>query len=165
MKNKKGFTLLEVLVVSIFIISTLTFLFTQFLILKKSYDYSFRYDTVEGMYGAKNVAKYLKSFSYKYKEKVDDNFPIYHLECAQNDADVLYENLCTSLFENLSIKNVYITRENMEKVKENIRTDSYSENLRQYVKRKKVDNISGAYRLIVEYYDKTIASIVLEGGE
>ena len=51
----------EVLVVSIFIITTLVFLFTQFINLKKSYDNILVYNTVDGLYGTKNINDYLNT--------------------------------------------------------------------------------------------------------
>ena len=51
-KNEKGFVLLETLIVTTFVVSTLIFLYTQFSNIKTSYDASFRYNTVEGLYDA-----------------------------------------------------------------------------------------------------------------
>ena len=51
--NNKGFMLLETMIVSAFIITTLTFLYVQFSNLKKSYEESFKYDSIPELYKAK----------------------------------------------------------------------------------------------------------------
>ena len=56
-KNTKGFMLVEFLVVSIFVLGTLIFLTVQFNNINKSYNRSFKYDTVSNLYSAKNIRK------------------------------------------------------------------------------------------------------------
>lgn len=58
-KNNKGFTITEVLILSTVIIGVLIFMYTQFKNINRSFQYSFKYDTVEGMYKANNIAKFL----------------------------------------------------------------------------------------------------------
>lgn len=57
--NKKGFMLLETLVVSTFILGILIFLFIQLSTIKRAYDTSFRYNTITGLYHAKEFSKFL----------------------------------------------------------------------------------------------------------
>ena len=66
-KRNKGFILLETLVVSTFIITVLIYLYIQFTNLKKSYDISFRYDTISGLYGAKEIDKFINN-NYGYTD-------------------------------------------------------------------------------------------------
>ena len=66
-KRNKGFMLIETLVVSTFIISTLIYLYVQFTNLKKSYDISFRYDTIPGLYSAKEIDKFINN-NYGYAD-------------------------------------------------------------------------------------------------
>ena len=61
-KNNRGFTLVETLVVSSFIVGILVFLFAQFSKLKKSYDASFEYlsssaETISNRLGAIHATK------------------------------------------------------------------------------------------------------------
>lgn len=164
MKKNSGFTLVEVLVVSVFIIGTLVFLFTQFLNLKKSYDYTLNYNTVEGLYGAKNINNYLNNSSIMINgiiNSVDENKFVDITNCSSNL--LLYEDLCTNLYTSLNVKTVIVTYENLNDFNnilvENI---NYSENLKQYIKKTTVKGYENSYRLIVEYNDDTIASIIME---
>ena len=62
MKKKcKGFTLLETLMVSVFIASALVYLFIQINNIKTNYDITFRYDTIPGLYGCQEVDQFLTS--------------------------------------------------------------------------------------------------------
>ena len=63
-KNNKGFILVETLLVSVFILTTLVFLFVQFRSIKKGFDDIFKYNTVTGMYAACNFSTYIKEASY-----------------------------------------------------------------------------------------------------
>ena len=52
-KNNKGFTILETLITSTLIISTLVFLYVQFSNLKQNYQESFEFNTVRGIHKSK----------------------------------------------------------------------------------------------------------------
>lgn len=60
-KNNKGFTILETLITSTLIISTLVFLYVQFSNLKQNYQESFEFNTVRGIHKAKELAKFYKN--------------------------------------------------------------------------------------------------------
>lgn len=59
-KNEKGFTLLETLVVSTFVVGTIVFLFSQFVVIKKNYTRSLKYDNVDDIYIAKNLKQFFE---------------------------------------------------------------------------------------------------------
>lgn len=164
MKNKSGFTLVEVLVVSIFIIATLVFLFTQFLNLKKNYDYTLNYDTVEGLYGAKNINNYLSDSNTMLRDVINEANNNKFVDISNCSSSLLiYEGLCINLYDSLNIKTVIITKEDLNDFKEYLKNDkNYSENLKQYVNKTSVKGYENSYRLIVEYTDDTIASIIME---
>ena len=69
-KNSNGFMLAETLIVTIFVAGVLIFLFIQFSSLSKSYEESYIYNTVEGLYS-------LNGFNNLLKEK---NISIYLIE-------------------------------------------------------------------------------------
>ena len=76
--NNKGFMLVEVLVVSVFISSILIVMFVQFKKINNSYNVSFNYNTVDSLYLLNNVKKRLitnsTNISYNYyKDQISDN--------------------------------------------------------------------------------------------
>lgn len=164
MKKNSGFTLVEVLVVSVFIIGTLVFLFTQFLNLKKSYDYTLNYNTVEGLYGTKNINNYLNNSSIMIDgiiNSVDENKYVDISNCSSTL--LIYEDLCTNLYTSLGVKTVIVTYENLNDFNTVLNGNTnYSENLKQYIKKTTVNGYESSYRLIVEFNDDTIASIIME---
>ena len=48
-KNNKGFMLVETLIVATFLVTTLLFIYVQFNNITRTYDTSFRYNTVNGL--------------------------------------------------------------------------------------------------------------------
>ena len=65
--DNKGFMLLETLVVSAFIISTLVYLYIQFSNLKGNYEKSFVYDSIPELYSTKQVNDFINS-NYNYSD-------------------------------------------------------------------------------------------------
>jgi len=63
-KNNKGFAITEVLILSTVIIGVLIFMYSQFKNINRSYQISFKYDTVEGMYLANNIINYISDDNY-----------------------------------------------------------------------------------------------------
>lgn len=164
MKNQKGFTLLEILIVSVFIIGVLIFLFTQFMNLKKSYDYTLTYNKVEGLYGAKQINIYLNDISSAFKgilTEVDKNTYLDISDC--KSSYLIYDDYCMELYSTLNVKKVIVTKENLDDLKNELKNkDNYSEKLKQFLNKQKVEDYDNGYRLIVEYNDDTYASIIME---
>ena len=164
MKNQKGFTLLEILIVSVFIIGVLIFLFTQFMNLKKAYDYTLTYNKVDGLYGAKQINNYLNDTSSAFEDilnAVDLNKYIDISDCSSSY--LIYTDYCMELYSTLNVEKVIVTKENLVDLKNELKNnDNYSEKLKQYLNKQKVEGYDTAYRLIVEYKDDTYASIIME---
>ena len=59
--DNRGFMLTETLIVATFLVTTLLFLYIQFNNVTKTYDTSFKYNTVNGLYAVNNIINYIKS--------------------------------------------------------------------------------------------------------
>lgn len=57
--KKKGFMLAEVLIVSTILVGTLSFMYVQLRTLTINYNKSFKYNTVDGLYGARIIKDFL----------------------------------------------------------------------------------------------------------
>lgn len=57
--KKNGFMLAEVLIVSTLLIGTMTFMYVQLRTLTTNYNKSFKYNTVDGLYGARIIKDFL----------------------------------------------------------------------------------------------------------
>ena len=158
-KRNKGFILLETLVVSTFIITVLIYLYIQFTNLKKSYDISFRYDTISGLYGAKEIDDYLEEIESDENEYIE--------VINKNKCDYLYFsgniNYCEKLISNLNVKTVLLASTDLTNLKEKLKTSNpYSNDLYLYVKNINPKQKGGSYIMIVEYNDKTFANVKIE---
>ena len=169
--DSKGFLLTELLVTATLVSTVLIFLYTQFYTIKRSYDTSFKYNTVNGLYALSNVRSFL--------EEND----IYILTQGLNTAsyiDLKTGNLQTAnttyfneLMTGLNIKYLIFTNQNIDNLINQINngtalnsdTNEY-EDLKKFIKRIDFDNkdTSNNYRIIAEFNDNTFASILV-GGE
>lgn len=57
--NKKGFMLAEVLIISTFLIGVMSFMYIQINSISKAYSREFKYNTVDGLYGARIIKEFL----------------------------------------------------------------------------------------------------------
>lgn len=169
--DSKGFLLTELLVTATLVSTVLIFLYTQFYTIKRSYDTSFKYNTVNGLYALSNVRSFL--------EEND----IYILTQGLNTTsyiDLKNDNLQTAnttyfneLMTGLNIKYLIFTNQNIDNLINQINngtalnsdTNEY-EDLKKFIKRINFDNkdTSNNYRIIAEFNDNTFASILV-GGE
>lgn len=169
--DSKGFLLTELLVTATLVSTVLIFLYTQFYTIKRSYDTSFKYNTVNGLYALSNVRSFL--------EEND----IYILTQGLNTTsyiDLKNDNLQTAnttyfneLMTGLNIKSLIFTNQNIDNLINQINngtalnsdTNEY-EDLKKFIKRIDFDNkdTSNNYRIIAEFNDNTFASILV-GGE
>lgn len=166
-KINKGFILLETMVVSAFVISTLIFLYIQFVNLKNSYNNSFKYNTIPGLYAAKNVQNYINGHNYSYMKKDASNSEVGYIELYnKKTCNLTYfqteEEYCKKLMSELNIKTLLMTKESLDGLKNDLKEkDKYSNGL--YMFTKKISNQNNAnYRLIVEFNDDTFANLEIK---
>lgn len=161
--NNQGFTLIETLAVSTFVIGTLIYLFIQFSNVKRSYDISFRYNTISGLYSAKLLSNYLKETGY-------DNLKTLLSESSTGFVDITDCNLtngdknyCKEIVKKADMKVVIFVNENLDTARDTLTSSiTYDEELNLFVKRLITKDFVGMNRIIIEYADNTFASIVLE---
>lgn len=163
-KKHKGFMLVELLIVSVFILSVLIFLYVQLINVNNNYRRSFTYNTVPGLYIAKNLANYL--IETNYVEVVNDiNNGYLDITNSYTNSTPLYNDI--KEFSN--VKKIIITKEDLSDIKTylkntNVNTlkNTFSNDFREFILKQSSDsNELDRYRLIIEYKDNTFATIVL----
>lgn len=164
--NNKGIMLLETLVVSTFIITVLVYLYVQFANLKHNYDTSFRYDTIPGLYGLKEVDKFInKTYGYSdLKEEVDENK---YIELYKNGCNLIYfsdnYSYCDTLMENLNIKYLLLVSSDLLTIKNSLKENNkYSNGLYKYIRKLKYTVDDKKYILVAQYNDNSFSNIVIE---
>lgn len=159
--DNKGFMLTELLVTATLICTVLIFLYTQFYTVKRSYDNSFKYNTVNGLYALANVRDFLvQNDVYILKQNLNTNSYIDLMGnnvSGINDMDYFH-----TLVSSLNIKNLIFTHSNLSELMSNLNTlsDDY-EPLKRFIRYIDYDESDTRYRLIVEYNDNTFASILI----
>lgn len=154
MKKNSGFMLFETLIVSTLVLGTLVFLYVQLTNIKKSYNVSFKYNTIEGLYHANNIAKYLEKVGYQEMiTNLADNTYLDITNCAYSTT------LCSSLVTQENIKTMLFVNKDISTLKENISNIAVSKKFKRFIKTLPNYKKKYQYRLIVEFNDDTYASV------
>lgn len=160
--NRMGFMLIETLLVSTFVLGVLTYLYVQFSALKRNYDDDFKYDTVPGLYGVRNINQYITrqngystlqtsvNATYGYVGFVGDEI------CA-----MMSGTSCTELIGDLGAENIYFVKDTV--FKNHITTDlaifETDDELYRFCKKIGFSDADTDYHLIVKYNDNTYATM------
>ncbi len=167
--NKKGFMLLETMVVSAFITTVLVYLYVQFSNLKRNYETSFKYDSVDGLYAVREIDKYVNgNFTYSSivstTNSLGNNYIIFYTKtngCSNyiGGNNNTYSTYCNNLMGKLKVKTVLFVNSKIKDDLSNIKTNYPS--LYLYLKHanfKKLTN-KNYYYVVAEFEDNTYASL------
>lgn len=172
-KNNKGFSLIETLIVSAFVVTSLIYLYRQITTVKTSYDISFRYNTVEGLYGADIISDYLKDNGYTKMIRTLSNTeePIIRYCDITNNTNIDFgsSTYYNDLIDKLDVKLAIFTNEDLTDLIAYLDSDSVIESdlnffgdelddLLNFMEGINADGLT-MYRIIVLYEDNTFATI------
>lgn len=157
-KNNKGFVITEVLILSTVIVGLLVFMYIQFKNINRSYQYSFTYDTVEGMYLANNIINYINEKEYDtLVEKLNQSGKNY-LDITKCDVDIFStSNYCQKLFDASEVEQVIFTEENLSKLKTNM--NGINEDMKKYINQIQTINSKTDHRIIIKYKNQTFTTM------
>lgn len=169
--DSKGFLLTELLVTATLVSTVLIFLYTQFYTIKRSYDTSFKYNTVNGLYALSNVRSFLEENDiYILTQGLNTTS---YIDLKNNNLQTANTTYFNELMTGLNIKYLIFTNQNIDNLINQINngtalnsdTNEY-EDLKKFIKRIDFDNkdTNNNYRIIAEFNDNTFASILV-GGE
>ena len=116
-KDNRGFMLTETLIVATLLITVLLFMYVQFKNVMRSYERSFKYNTINNIYALNNVKKYIESENYVLMANSLFNKDFLELNKCQS---VYFkdQNYCNELMQNLNIKKLYLTQQNLQYIKD-----------------------------------------------
>jgi len=155
--NNKGFMLVETLIVATFLVTTLLFIYVQFNNITRMYDNSFEYNTVNGLYNAKNVIQYINSDGINNLKTALTDENIYYIDITEcSDVYFSKKNYCNVLMESLDVKTVLFTNQNLDGLKTNI--DNLEQTMVDFINYISYENTIG-YRIIIEFNDNTFATL------
>lgn len=156
--NNKGFMLVEILVVSVFVSSVLIVLFVQFKKINNSYNISFGYNTVDGLYLLNSVKNRIitnvndNSFN-NFAAQISDTqkyIDVYSLMCASEGYDcelVKQSNINKLLFVRKDAKNDMLD------------DSDFSIDLKEYINYVNFKVENSEYFIIAEFANGTYASV------
>jgi hypothetical protein len=174
MKNKlKGFILIETLIVSVFVISTLVFLYAQFQKIEQGYEKTFIYNTTDNLYKVYNIRVFLldglnstpSNYSNVLGAFLTSSDTYYNLTGCPAAQILLNKAYCDRLLDQLGVKTVIFTKDDLTDIKADLNNLYFiSEDKKEFIKHLKISGTPGQYRLIVEFNDKTFGTLkIFEG--
>lgn len=163
--GNQGFMLLETLIVSTIILSTLVFLYIQFSNIKTNYDISFRYNTIPGLYCAKEIGDFLTENDNNLLSNQIENQPYINITSGSsiNGNSDLYESLLNSF----NVNTILYTKDDLTSLKDYLSNGTdvvniFNEDFKRYILNLHTNN-TNKDRIIIRFNDKTYASILLGG--
>ncbi len=157
-QNKKGFVLVETIIISVVVTTALLLIYIQLMTINSSFKKHFSYDNVDKLYLTENIVDYIKTNDMAIFQ--NNSQPYVNITSCDNTyfEDYAY---CRTLFSALGVENIIFTTNNITTLKQNVNTYDFSEKLKEYIKILSISNESG-YRIIVEYDDETFASLKVD---
>ncbi len=151
-KNCGGFMLAETLIVTTFVAGVLIFLFVQFSTLNNSYDESYVYNTVEGLYATDDIIDYIKTDSkvLEYiKTNVDSNTYVDITDCS------LFTNMeyCKELFSLENIDKVFISTNEIS-----YDINAYDDKFKKFISKINKEG-NESYRVVAAFKNSTYATV------
>ena len=165
--GNKGFMLLETLIVSTIILSTLVFLYIQFTNIKKSYDISFRYNTVSGLYSAKELGDFLIDNGTTTLSTTLQNNVNFYVNITNNTYVPGNKDLYDKLIIDMNIGVAVYVDDDLTEFKKYLNSDkveasTFNEEFKKYIMNLQT-NATEKDRIIIKFKDNTYASILLGG--
>ena len=158
-KNRKGFTLIETLLVSTFVIGTLVYLFVQFSNIKAVYDTSFKRDMIPDLYYVQNINLYLSKTNIStILTSLEQNNYVEIQDCTFTE-----ESYCSHLMEIANVKKAIVVKDDVTALQEelqNATTNPFSETMYQYILNLSTYGLD-AIRVIVEFNNGSVASLLM----
>ena len=151
--NNRGFMLAETLIVTVFVAGVLIYLYIQFSNLNNSYEDSYVYNTVEGLYALDDVKTYIESDN-QVLEYIDTNIEELKYVDITNCSLFTDIDYCESLLESENIKTIFITTNKVPD--ESI--IQYNEEFTTFIKKINKEG-NQSYRIVAEFNNYTYATL------
>lgn len=164
--DNKGFMLTEILVTSTLVCTVLIFLYSQFYSIKRGYDISFKYNTVNGLYASSNIKDYLIDNGLDTMRQELETKP--YLDLKEDISFIKAPAYWNLLISSLNIKAILFSKADLTELISNLNDlENIDEDFKRFVRNIDFDENSSDYRLIIQYNDDTFASILMgdEHGE
>lgn len=162
MKNNiKGFILIETLIVSVFILTTLVFLFVQFQKIDTNYNRTFKYNTTDNLYAIYNIKQYLveNGLNTLSTALIVNNYKYIDITNCPS-AYLTNTNYCLSLYATLKIKTIIFTKQDITTLIADLdNISAITEDTKDFVRYIQFNNETAKYRLIVEFTDGTFGTL------
>ena len=163
--NNRGFLLVESLVVTTFVLTVLVFLFVQFKNLFNSYENSYDYNTVEGIYNLNTFKNYLTSPDVSVSR--NGNYTVIFEGTSCSNVNSFNNDVCNNLGKAMNLKTlIYLDESKLDSLKDSLKDSGdsvFTSSYKDFLSRLKEQ--SNDIRLIGQFNDGTYATITYDAPE
>lgn len=169
--NNRGFALVETLVVTVFVATIFTLIYTNFFPMFGEYERREGYDDIDSVYKTYLLKRMFENTSFQKDQYISQLNGSKHYVTLFKKGDVVNttcnsffnepdkQNYCTSVLTNIEIKNIYLTKYNITELRDQVKKGTVSETemdsqMQEYINSspnyiKVPEGIN--YRIIVQY--------------
>ncbi|MDD4036708.1 MAG: LamG domain-containing protein [Bacilli bacterium] len=166
--DKKGFILTETLVVSVVLLVSFTFVFTQFLTIFASYKLFENYKDVDALYTSINIERFItqdntENLTNRLEVNKLGGKPYYEFTNCQEDVFVFF-NQCLTIINESHVARAFIVDYDLSNLVEFNYDNDFSYELKKYIEflnKEKEVNLIGDYRIIIEMDNGNFASRIV----
>ncbi|MCM1370489.1 MAG: glycine rich domain-containing protein [Clostridium sp.] len=161
-KNEKGFILTEVLIISAIVLGVLVFMYAQFRNINVSFRQTYRYNTVEGIYKANEIKKFIESDAINSMISLLNDENKTYIDITECDVST-YNNpsFCKILYEKLGIKSVLLLNEDVTSLV-NSGMDNLDNGTKNFIKYVGKNYTGNYYRIIAVFDDDTYSTVRID---
>ncbi len=153
-KYKKGFVLVETIVISSVVMGILLILYSQLNMINNNYNKILNYNNIDELYLTSNVIKFLKSDNLN--SLLNDNYT----DISACETTLIDEYAyCENLFSNANIVSVIVTNGDLVALENELDTLKYSDKFEEFINY--LQPIEGHY-VIVEFEQEQYAALDVE---
>ena len=171
--NNSGFMLLETLIVSTVILGTLVFLYVQFVNVKASYEVSFKYNTIPGIYMSREMGSFIYNLNnngYSSLQNRLNNSQNGYIQIEPSVINNTYDStLFTKMVDQMNIDYVIFTSDDLTNLKSYLSSNNssgssiFNAQFKKYILNLNTEG-TNKNRLIIAFIDETYASVLIGGG-
>lgn len=161
-RKKKGYMLVETLIVSVTVTSILIYLYSQFTNVQTFYNEVYKYNNVNELYLTGTIKNLIISNEPNIYEKIDSNNFINICNSVNNCSTINVNSpALKEIISHYKVKNIILASANKSDViKEQINSKSYSSQMKEFSKL--IADQKKDYRIIVEFDDSGIATVLFD---
>ncbi len=158
--GKKGYMLVETLIVSVTVTSILIYLYAQFINVQTFYNEVYKYNNINELYLTGTIKNLIISSQPDIFMSINNNNPMNICSSINDCSSLKVDSVALKkIVSHYKVKNIILAQANKsEEIKSHINSENYSRLMKDFSKA--IADQKNGYRIIVEYGDNQVATVL-----